>query len=107
MKNILIRIAAAIAAAALMFGVASCNKRPINGPLDGQWQLMTADYPDGEQVVPDRGLYYCFFLHTASLRGAGGFTANMVYVKDSSITLEFPYTESSKLKPYKIGRAHV
>lgn len=104
MKNILIRLAAVMAMAAIVLGTSSCNKRPINGDLDGQWQLMTADYPDGKQVTPDRQLYFCFFLHTANLRGSGSYTANMVYVKDSYITLEFPYTDdASKLKPYMIS----
>ena len=32
----------------LLLGVlCSCDKKPINGKLDGRWQLMTIEYNDG------------------------------------------------------------
>ncbi|WP_317221496.1 lipocalin-like domain-containing protein, partial [Phocaeicola vulgatus] len=30
-----------------MLGISSCDKAPINGKLDGRWQLMTIEYTNG------------------------------------------------------------
>lgn len=70
----------------------SCRKVPINGKLDGQWQVMKVEYDDGTTVTPSSS-YYCFSLHVAQLNGNGGGSANMVYDGDV-ITLDFPYIKS-------------
>lgn len=65
----------------------------INGHLDGQWQLMTIDMPDGTQTTPN-SVYYCIAMHTMNLTSPyhGTETANMAYDKDSgTLNLEFPY----------------
>ncbi|MCM1483830.1 MAG: lipocalin-like domain-containing protein [Muribaculaceae bacterium] len=85
----------------------SCTKRPINGDLDGQWQLMSVERTDGTTTVPDPRVYYCFFLHTAQFTCPviKAETANMSYIKDSSITLDFPYSTPESLAPWGITAA--
>ena len=48
--------------------LASCAKKPINGDLDGRWQLMTIDcHEDGTQTKPEY-TYYSFSLHLMDLK---------------------------------------
>lgn len=70
----------------------SCNKAPINGKLDGQWQIMSIETADGV-MKPEGQYYYCFNLHIAQLNsvGHGVHTANMIY-EGSEIHLDFPYS---------------
>lgn len=86
-----------------------CQKSPINGDLDGQWQVMTVEPAAPESIIQDR-LYVCISLHTCqlSIYGTGIWTAgNMSYVNDK-LTMEFPNANSpesiSKLKQYGIYR---
>lgn len=46
----------------LTIGV-GCDKTPINGPLDGQWQLMSIETPTGTRQTKSDGVYLCFQLH--------------------------------------------
>lgn len=70
-----------------------CRKAPINGDLDGQWQVMTIENADGSTVTPDN-VFYCFNLHVAELTsGKGTVFANMTY-SHPDITLDFPYVKS-------------
>ena len=41
-----------------------CGKLPINGDLDGQWQIQEIRYTDGRVETPERA-YYCVQLHSA------------------------------------------
>ena len=46
----------------------SCGKMPINGDLDGRWQLMTIDcHENGEQTYPEY-TYYDVSLHLMELK---------------------------------------
>ena len=60
-----------------------CGKLPINGDLDGQWQILEIRYADGRIETPERA-YYCVQLHTITLRQVNGpnQTGNMVYEGD-------------------------
>ncbi|MEG1684407.1 MAG: lipocalin-like domain-containing protein [Bacteroides sp.] len=51
----------------------SCSKAPINGKLDGQWQLTQIDFSNGETVnkKPER-IYFSVQLHLLSLRQTNG-----------------------------------
>lgn len=51
--------------------VGSCDKTPINGDLDGMWQLMTEEKGDTLLNVKDDGIYVNFYLHTVQLDGNG------------------------------------
>lgn len=41
----------------------SCDKVPINGDLDGMWQIMTIQTPDGTRNVKSNRAYLSFQLH--------------------------------------------
>lgn len=45
-----------------MLGISSCDKAPINGKLDGRWQLMTIEYTNGKIEECNR-IYYSIQLH--------------------------------------------
>ena len=55
----------------LLLGVlCSCDKKPINGKLDGRWQLMTIEYNDGSSKEGER-IYCSIQLHTVELMDKG------------------------------------
>ena len=68
----------------------ACAKRPINGKLDGRWQLMTIDYhEDGMQIKPEY-TYYNIQLHVIQLKQThgeeieiGGIFGRFNYTNDS------------------------
>ncbi|MDE6096993.1 MAG: lipocalin-like domain-containing protein [Muribaculaceae bacterium] len=87
--------------------VAGCQKSPINGDLDGQWQVMSVDPEPSDKVISDR-IYYCFYLHTCqlSIYDIGIWTAGNMTYDGENLTLDFPNANSSesvsKLKHYGI-----
>lgn len=85
-----------------------CPKHPINGDLDGQWQVMEVT-PEPQEVVIAERLYYCFSLHTTQLTfyGAGPWVSgNILKFDDKQLVLDFPYATSAlskaRLKQYGI-----
>lgn len=46
--------------------ITACDKFPINGKLDGMWQLKEIEYKDGTNEVPE-AVYYSFQLHLMKL----------------------------------------
>ncbi len=86
-----------------------CPKHPINGDLDGQWQVMTVEPEPAEIVITER-IYMCFSLHVCQLTGYGAgvyATGNMLFSqKDKNLYLDFPHATSSlsksRLKQYGI-----
>lgn len=90
MKNFLSLLFIAIAL------LTSCQKSPINGDLDGQWQVMTVTPQPAEEVTSER-IYMCFSLHTCQLTyyGNGPWTSgNILKFADNTLALEFPYATS-------------
>lgn len=92
----------------IMIVSTGCPKRPINGDLDGQWQVMEVT-PEAPETVIDQRLYYCFSLHTTQLAyyGPGPWTSgNILKYDDRELVLEFPYAKSdtsiAQLKQYGI-----
>lgn len=73
---------------------AGCQKSPVNGDLDGQWQVMSVEPVPSESVIEGR-LYYCLSLHTCQLSTYGGvwITGNMSF-SGKTLTLHFPDAES-------------
>ena len=78
----------------------SCRKAPINGKIDGQWQIMSVEWlEDGRDLTPLLRSYIDINLHVMQLRNvaqaeyAGSlYSGNMVYDKTAStITVDFPY----------------
>ena len=64
MNSRLIRI---IFSLILLTGLISCGKKPINGHLDGRWQLMTIDYHENGDVDNPQFTYYDVSLHVLKL----------------------------------------
>lgn len=83
----------------------SCQKAPINGVLDGQWQVMEVS-PEPETKLIEGNLYYCFYLHVCQLSFYDGMfaTGNMSF-NDESLYLDFPSITSpfSKLRLAQYG----
>lgn len=48
-----------------MLVLTSCDKTPINGPLDGMWQLMSVETPAGVVDTKAEHAYISFQLHTS------------------------------------------
>lgn len=71
-----------------------CRKAPMNGNLDGQWEVVEV-IPAPEKIVIDRRLFFNFQLHVCQLTYYEGFfqDANMIY-DGSTLWLEFPFAES-------------
>ena len=63
---------------ALLLG--GCTKAPINGNLDGQWQVVEVIPKPSEEIIGER-IYYNFSLHVCMLSYYGGtfLFANMEY----------------------------
>lgn len=86
-------------------GLAGCQKKPINGDLDGQWEVMEV-YPSPSYDSGQR-LFYNFSLHVCSLTMYGSqFTVGTLSYDNNVIYLDFPdaYSQSSvkKLEEYGI-----
>lgn len=84
----------------------SCEKTPINGDLDGQWQVMSVTPEPTDNPIEER-LYYCFSLHVCQLTYYGGvFTSGNLRFDGKTIYLDFPYADSElsirKLRQYGI-----
>ena len=60
--------------ALLLFTLFACQKSPINGDLDGQWQVMEVT-PEAPVIIHER-LYYNFSLHVCNLSYYGGSLAD-------------------------------
>lgn len=53
--------------------LSSCGKTPINGKLDGMWQLIQIDNAEGSNhEIKDKRVYYSIQLELISLRGMSG-----------------------------------
>ena len=89
-----------ITAVLLSLIVSSCGKMPINGDLDGRWQIMKIEYASGEEEVPERA-YYSVALHTINLMkvGVSNQTGNMEYTGDSLFVV-MPISKVEDLLPF-------
>ncbi len=92
-----------------ILSLSSCQKSPINGKLDGQWQVMSVEPEAPEEILKNR-LYYCFNLHICQLTTyADGAveTGNMTYDQDKQLLrVTFPNITTQReiaiLKQYGI-----
>ncbi|WP_309568353.1 lipocalin-like domain-containing protein [Parabacteroides faecis] len=89
-----------IIAVLLILIVSACGKTPINGNLDGRWQIMKIEYASGEEETPERA-YYSVALHTINLMQVGvtSQTGNMEYTGDS-LFVEMPVSKIEDLLPF-------
>lgn len=89
--------------------VYGCQKSPINGDLDGQWQVVTVE-PEVTEIILTEKLYMCFSLHVCQLSQYGGVwtTGKMEYVNNQTLYLYFPYAitylSEAKLRQYGINK---
>lgn len=87
--------------------IPGCQKAPINGDLDGQWQVMTVEPEAPETIITER-MYYCFSLHTCqlSMYGSGIWASGNIVFNNNLLTLDFPDANSdlniARLKQYGI-----
>ena len=89
-----------IIAVLLILIVSACGKTPINGDLDGRWQIMKIEYASGEEETPERA-YYIVAVHTINLMqfGVTSQTGNMEYTGDS-LFVEMPVSKIEDLLPF-------
>lgn len=82
---------AAISLAALFICLATgCQKSPINGDLDGQWQICDVTPSPQEDIIKGK-LYYCFYMHTCQLTSPGYTIARGNFTYDGeTIMIDFP-----------------
>lgn len=74
----------------------SCVKGPINGKLDGQWQIMTVENKTtGEISTPENPrLYFCIYRHIFEITHTFDkqYPGNMVYDEEKkTIDVDFAY----------------
>lgn len=69
-----------------------CQKSPINGDLDGFWQVMEINPPLPEGQEPDQRAYMGFYMHVCSLSlySSDVTHGNMRYV-NNMLYLDFPH----------------
>lgn len=92
MKQFLKIFLSYLAIMAVLLTCAGCQKSPINGYLDGQWQVMEVTPEPTEQIITER-LYMGFYLHVCQLyyyNGGGWMAGNMKY-EGKTLSLDFPY----------------
>ena len=89
-----------IIGALLLLMASACGKMPINGDLDGRWQIMKIAYASGEEENPERA-YYSVALHTINLMKVDvtSQTGNMEYTGDSLFVV-MPISKVEDLLPF-------
>ena len=89
-----------IIGALLLLMAGACGKMPINGDLDGRWQIMKIEYASGEEEMPERA-YYSVALHTINLMKVDvtSQTGNMEYTGDSLFVV-MPVSKVKDLLPF-------
>lgn len=82
-----------------------CQKAPINGALDGQWEVVEV-YPQPEEIIIKERLFYNFSLKVCALTyyGALFMNGNMEY-DGETLWLHFPFarTEEQELTLRQYG----
>ena len=89
-----------------VFILAGCQKTPINGDLDGEWEVMEV-YPDPPKWDKDLRIFYNFSRNVCQLTVYGGpFTLGNLTYGDDRMELYFPFIHSEsqilQLKQYGI-----
>lgn len=82
----------------------ACSKLPINGKLDGQWQVQQIEYRSGETETPKQ-TYYNFSLHTVNLMQVGGsFAAGNMQYSGDSLWISMPVSSLEGLRLFGLNR---
>ena len=70
--------------------MSSCDKVPINGDLDGMWQLMSVQTPDGTRATKSDRAYMCIQLHLSQWdHGGKRYYAHFNHTGDSIFFYDF------------------
>ena len=90
LKSASARFATISIALIFIFIAGGCQKSPINGDLDGQWQICEVTPTPQEEIIK-RKLYYCFYMHTCQLTSPGYtfIRGNFTY-DGNTIMIDFP-----------------
>lgn len=73
-----------------------CQKSPINGDLDGQWQICDVTPAPQEEILKSK-LYYCFYMHTCQLTSPGYTIVRGNFTYDgNTIMIDFPSYDDEK-----------
>lgn len=79
----------------LLFCFASCDKVPMNGDLDGMWQLTAISTPDTIRDTHAKAVYVSFQLHLAQWNDIGGgnrqFFSHFTHTSDSIFFYDFAH----------------
>ena len=59
----LTRLSSCLMATIALLCLGGCDKTPINGPLDGMWQLMTIETPGSTRMTEQQLVFVSFQLH--------------------------------------------
>ncbi len=72
-----------------------CRNMPINGDIDGQWQVMDVYPAPQEEIIKER-LYYCFSLHICQLSAydLGVWRSGKLIYDKEFLYLDFPDSNS-------------
>lgn len=86
--------------------VSGCTKTPINGNLDGEWEVMEV-FPSPPEINLETRYFYNFQLHVCQLTVYGGpFAYGNLSYNGEIMSLDFPYIENESqelmLKQYGI-----
>ena len=92
----------------LGFALSGCRKAPVNGNLDGMWEVNEV-VRLGESFVPTGRIFYNFSLDVCQLTyyGAGAtFAFGIIKYHDDNLMIDFPYIEGENavetLKDYGV-----
>lgn len=87
----------------LVLTFTQCQKAPINGKLDGMWEVK--EISDGESsLIPRQRLFYNFYSHVCNLTTFGNpyLSGNMNYTGET-LTLDFPNVNPSVITNLKLS----
>lgn len=94
-KNVLYGIGLALIMAIIL---GSCQKRPINGDLDGEWEVIEV-YPEPTPASEQTRYFYNFSRNACQLTVYGGpFTLGNLVYQNETITLDFPFVNSESME---------
>ena len=109
MTNLLSKYISSVLCILMLVFANGCGKNPINGDLDGQWQVMDI-VPEAPETSVQGRLYMCFNLHVCQLTsyGSGAQAAGNLKFdsQNNTLSLDFPDIQSERglniLKQYGI-----
>ena len=80
----------------LIFTLTGCTKTPINGNLDGEWEVMEVT-PEPAEWDADARIFYNFQRYVCQLTFYGGpFTVGNLSYTGDEMSLNFPYIHTPK-----------